>query len=119
QGMTVAALEALALHDYLRRADPRPQEFFRAAATHIGPTWAMNQARDQAPSLSQRKRSLSRRLADWTVNKALKAAENDIVLTEALHRVNSLIDPPSRLRDPSLIPRVIFGNLRRVARAHS
>ncbi|HET6731314.1 FAD-dependent oxidoreductase, partial [Mycobacterium sp.] len=102
QGMTVAALEALALQDYLRRTDARPQEFFGAAATHIGPTWAMNQARDQAPSLSQRKRSLSRRLADWTVNKALKAAENDIVLTEALHRVTSLIDPPSRLRDPSL-----------------
>jgi hypothetical protein len=117
--MTVAALEALALQDYLRRADTRGQGFFRAAATHIGPTWAMNQARDEAPSLSQRRRSLSGRLMDWTVNKAMKAAENDIVLTEALHRVSSLVDPPSRLRDPSLIPHVIVGNLRRVARAHS
>ncbi|HJT90376.1 MAG TPA: FAD-dependent oxidoreductase [Mycobacterium sp.] len=117
QGMTVAALEALALQDYLRSAETRPQEFFRAAATHIGPTWAMNQARDR-PSSSPQRRSLSTRLANWTVNKAMKAAENDIVLTEALHRVNSLIDPPSRLRDPSLIPHVVFGNLRRVARAH-
>jgi 2-polyprenyl-6-methoxyphenol hydroxylase-like FAD-dependent oxidoreductase len=119
QGMTVAALEALALQDYLLRTDRPPQEFFRAAATHIGPTWAMNQARDESPSLSRRRRSLSARLMFWTVGKALKAAENDIVLTEALHRVTSMVDPPSRLRDPSLIPRVVFGNVRRMVRAQS
>jgi hypothetical protein len=47
------------------------------------------------------------------MNKAIKAAENDIVLTETLQRVNNLIDPPTRLQDPALIPRVIVGNLRR------
>ena len=36
----------------------------------------------------------------------LKAAENDIVLTESLQRVASLIDPPSALGNPALIPRV-------------
>jgi 2-polyprenyl-6-methoxyphenol hydroxylase-like FAD-dependent oxidoreductase len=114
QGMTVAALQSLALRAYLRDGDPGvPQQFFRAAAKHISPPWAMNQARDRASSPTPRRRSLSRRVTNWTVTKALKAAENDIVLTETLQRVNNLIDPPSRLQDPALIPRVILGNLRR------
>ena len=70
----------------------------------------MNKANDRTPTT--RRPSLSTRLTNWTVNKALKAAENDIVLTETLQRVASLIDPPSRLRNPALIPRVIIGNLK-------
>jgi 2-polyprenyl-6-methoxyphenol hydroxylase-like FAD-dependent oxidoreductase len=114
QGMTMAALQALALHNYLLDGDPDvPQRFFRAAAKHIGPTWAMNESIDSASSSTHRGRSLSRRVTNWTMNKAIKAAENDIVLTETLQRVNNLIDPPTRLQDPALIPRVIVGNLRR------
>jgi 2-polyprenyl-6-methoxyphenol hydroxylase-like FAD-dependent oxidoreductase len=114
QGMTVAALQSLALRDYLLDGDSGvPQQFFRAAAKHIGPPWAMNQARDRASSPTHRRRSLSRRITNWTMIKALKAAENDIVLTETLQRVSNLVDPPSRLQDPALIPRVILGNLRR------
>ena len=111
QGMTMASLEALALQDFLVSGQRAPERFFRAAARHIAPVWAMNKANDRAPAT--RRRSLSARLSNWTVNKALKAAENDIVLTEALQRVASLIDPPSRLRNPALIPRVIIGNLKR------
>jgi 2-polyprenyl-6-methoxyphenol hydroxylase-like FAD-dependent oxidoreductase len=113
QGMTMAALEALALQEYLLRADAVPQRFFSAAAKHIGPTWAMNQARDREPSPVRDRRSLSRRLTNWTVNKAMKAAENDIVLTERFFRVSQLVDPPTRLQDPSLLGRVFLGNIRR------
>jgi len=113
QGMTVAALQALALRDCLLDGDPEPQRFFREAAKHIGPTWAMNRANDRASSPTNRNRSRSERLASWTVNQAFKAAENDIVLTETFQRVNNLIDPPTRLQDPALIPRVIIGNLKR------
>jgi 2-polyprenyl-6-methoxyphenol hydroxylase-like FAD-dependent oxidoreductase len=113
QGMTMAALEALALQDYLRAGREEPQRFFRAAASYIGPTWAMNQSRDRGPSSLDRRRSMQSRLAIWTVNKALKTAENDIVLTERFFRVTNLVDPPSRLQDPVLIARVIVGSLRR------
>lgn len=110
QGMTVAALEALALRDFLANGSRAPQQFFRAAAKHIEPVWAMNKSNDRAPAAGRP--SLSTRLSNWTVNKALNAAANDIVLTEALHRVASLIDPPSALLNPALIPRVIIGNLK-------
>jgi 2-polyprenyl-6-methoxyphenol hydroxylase-like FAD-dependent oxidoreductase len=114
QGMAIASLEALALQDYLLGGDPDlPQRFFGAAAEHIGSTWAMNQARDRGSSPTHRGRSLSRRLTNWAVDKAMKAAENDIVLTETFLRVSNFIDPPRRLQDPALIPRVILGNLRR------
>jgi 2-polyprenyl-6-methoxyphenol hydroxylase-like FAD-dependent oxidoreductase len=113
QGMTMAGLEALALQEYLLRADGVPQRFFSDAAKHIGPTWAMNQANDREPSPVHGRHSLSRRLTKWTVDKALKAAENDIVLTERLFRVAHLVDPPSRLQDPSLLGRVVLGNIRR------
>ncbi len=110
QGMTMASLEALALHDFLESGPRAPQRFFRAAARHIAPVWAMNKANDRTPTT--RPQSLSARLMNWTVNKMLKAAENDIVLTESLQRVASLIDPPSALGNPALIPRVIVGNLK-------
>jgi 2-polyprenyl-6-methoxyphenol hydroxylase-like FAD-dependent oxidoreductase len=112
QGTTMAALEALALQEHLRDADATPQRFFCAAAKHIGPTWAMNQANDRAPSPVRGGRSLSRRLSTWVMNKAMKAAENDIVLTEAFVRIGNLIDSPTRLQQPSILARVVLGNLR-------
>lgn len=113
QGMTMAALEAVALQEHLLSPAATPQQFFKAAAKHIGPTWAMNQANDQESPRLRGRRSLSGRLRSWTMNQTLKAAENDIVLTERLLRVANLVDPPSRLRDPALLRRAILGNMRR------
>jgi 2-polyprenyl-6-methoxyphenol hydroxylase-like FAD-dependent oxidoreductase len=45
-GTAMAALEARALREYLRDGSQNPQRFFRAAARHIGPTWAMSEAND-------------------------------------------------------------------------
>ena len=114
QGMTMAALEALALQEYLRDGSEDPQRFFSAAATHIGPAWAMNQARDRVPSAEER-RSLRTRLTTWTMSQALKTAERDIVLTERFMRVAHLVDPPTALQDPALLARVVAGSLRRRA----
>ncbi|OHV01120.1 hypothetical protein BKN37_17340 [Mycobacterium talmoniae] len=114
QGMAMAALQAVALRDQLHGGDRHlPQRFFRAAADLIGPVWAMNQATDRAQAPNQGRRSLPTRLRSWTTNQALRAAEHDIVLTERLFRVTSLVDPPTRLQDPSLLARVLVGNLRR------
>ena len=43
---------------------------------------------------------------------ALNAAAHDTVLTERFFRVTHFIDPPGRLQDPALIPRILWGNLR-------
>jgi 2-polyprenyl-6-methoxyphenol hydroxylase-like FAD-dependent oxidoreductase len=113
QGMTMAALEAVALQEHLLRPGATPQQFFKNAIKHIGPTWAMNQANDRESTPVHGRRSLKRRLRHWSMNQTMKAAENDIVLTERLLRVVNLVDPPSRLRDPALLGRAVLGNMRR------
>lgn len=112
QGMTMAGLEAVALQEHLIRGDTPAQRFFSDAAKHIGPTWAMNQANDRDSSHVHRRRSLSRRLGNWGVTQTLKAAENDIVITERLLRVAHLVDPPSQLKDPALLARAVLANVR-------
>jgi 2-polyprenyl-6-methoxyphenol hydroxylase-like FAD-dependent oxidoreductase len=113
QGMTMAAVQALTLRDCLRDGDTDvPRRFFTAAAAHIGSTWKMNLANDQAPSAAGMPGSLRQRIGQWTTNAAMKAATSDITVTERLFRVANLIDPPNRLQDTALIPRILLANLR-------
>jgi 2-polyprenyl-6-methoxyphenol hydroxylase-like FAD-dependent oxidoreductase len=113
QGMTMAAMQALTLRDCLRTGSPDlPRRFFATAARHIGPTWAMNQANDRAPLPDGALGALRERISKWTTNAALNAATSDITLTERLFRVANLVDPPSRLQDPTLLPRIFLANLR-------
>lgn len=122
QGMTMAALQALSLRDCLQtgRRD-LPHRFFASAAGHIGPTWAMNQANDRAPLAENHSGPLTGRISKWATNAVLNAATCDIALTERLFRVANLVDPPSRLQDPTLLPRVLLANLRhpRGPKAHA
>jgi 2-polyprenyl-6-methoxyphenol hydroxylase-like FAD-dependent oxidoreductase len=113
QGMTIAALQALALREHLSTvdADGQPRRFFSAAARHIGPTWAANQMRDNPSPAGARDRGWSKRLTGWAARQALEAARNDVAFTEVFLRVNHLVDSPDRLRDPRLIARMIAANL--------
>ena len=114
QGMTVAALDAVALRDCLVRSPhDLAQRYFRAAAKSIAVAWRMGAGSDLAFPEVQGRRSLSmrmtNRLADWV----LTACESDAVVVEKFFRVNNLIDPPVRLMHPSFISRVAAVNLRR------
>ncbi|BBX24743.1 hypothetical protein MTER_41540 [Mycolicibacter terrae] len=117
QGMTVAALEALALRDCLRDGgSDLPRRFFRAAADEIAPVWAANVAND---SSSDRRHPVRHRLSGWFADAAGTAASRDITVTERFLRVRNLVDPPSGLRDPVLLWRILRANLpgaRRTAR---
>ena len=113
QGMTIAALEALTLRDCLRAGDTQlAQRFFRASARYIGETWAANQARSRVTSPTRDRSSMRQRLQGWMSKATLNASTRDVVLTERLFRVANFVDPPSRLRDPALLPRIAWGNLR-------
>ncbi len=114
QGMTVSALDAVALRDCLARSrHDLARRYFRAAAKSIGVAWRMGAGSDLAFPEVQGRRSLStrmtNRLADWV----LTACESDAVVVEKFFRVNNLIDPPVRLMHPSFISRVAAVNLRR------
>ena len=111
QGMTMAAQQALTLRDCLRDGDtdlaPR---FFRAAARDIGPTWARNQAGDRGPA-AHRKWSIRQRMQRQMTRATMHAASRDTVVAERLLRVTHLIDPPTRLKDPALLPRILLASL--------
>lgn len=112
QGMTMAAVEALALRDCLRAGgSDLPQRFFRAAADQIAPIWAANAANDRPPATDQLQ-PIRRLLSGWFANAVGAAATRDIAVTERLLRVRNLVDPPSRLRDPVLLGRIALANLR-------
>jgi 2-polyprenyl-6-methoxyphenol hydroxylase-like FAD-dependent oxidoreductase len=113
QGMTMAALDALALRDCLRagRTD-LARRFFALAAEHIGPVWSVNRVNDGGASAVRRSRTVSRRLRRWTVNAVLQAASTDVRVAEQLLRVNNLVDPPARLQNRALLPRILFAKLR-------
>jgi 2-polyprenyl-6-methoxyphenol hydroxylase-like FAD-dependent oxidoreductase len=112
QGMTVAALQALALRDCLQAGQTNlPERFYRAAAQHIAPVWAMNRAADTAPS-PETARTIGHRIMNWTQRAVARAASRDMAVTEPILRVRGLIDPPARLRDPSLFGKVLLANIR-------
>jgi 2-polyprenyl-6-methoxyphenol hydroxylase-like FAD-dependent oxidoreductase len=120
QGMTVSALDAVALRDCLRRGDHNlPRRYFRAAAKQISVAWQMAAGADLAFPEVEGRRSpatlLMNRFADW----ALTACESDPITVTRFFRVNSLVDPPLRLLHPSFVVRAAKVNLRRRKRTES
>jgi len=112
QGMTMAALQAVALRDCLRAGDTDlAGRFYRAAAELIAPVWAMNEANDRPPAAGT-PHALRGRVFSWMQRAALMAATNDIVVAERILRVRNLLDPPTRLQDPALLLRILVTNLR-------
>jgi 2-polyprenyl-6-methoxyphenol hydroxylase-like FAD-dependent oxidoreductase len=118
QGMTVAALEAMALRECLRRGDiDLPRRYFRASAKPVGVAWQMVASLDLAfPAVAGRRSRWLRvatRLVDW----ALTASESDPFVAVRFFRVNSLIDSPIRLLHPAFACRTVAINVRRRARS--
>ncbi|WP_124712213.1 FAD-dependent oxidoreductase [Mycolicibacterium nivoides] len=114
QGMSVAALEALALRDCLARGgDDLGRRFLRAAAGCVNTAWQMACGADLAMPQIPGPRPMSVRLSNWYTERVLTAAEDDPVVTEAFFRVMNLVDPPSRLMHPSIVRRVTAGASRR------
>jgi hypothetical protein len=123
QGMTMAALQALALKDCLARGDADlSRRFFAAAAQPLGMVWQANRITGEfAPASRQRQRGrattplkqVQRRLMAWWMDQIMTAVGNDIVIAETLFRVRNLTAPPTRLQDPRFHARVVVANLRR------
>jgi 2-polyprenyl-6-methoxyphenol hydroxylase-like FAD-dependent oxidoreductase len=114
QGMTVAAMEAVALRACLRGGGvDLPRRYFRASANPIGVTWQMVASSDLALPGVVGRRPKSMRIATRFLDWALTACESDLVVAVRFFRVNSLIDPPFRLLHPAFVCRVAAVNLRR------
>lgn len=113
QGMTVAALEALALRNCLQHGDSDlARRFFRAAAKPIGAAWRLAAGSDLGLPEIEGPRPLSVRIGNAYTDRVLSAAECDAVVAGQFFRVNGLVDPVSRLLRPAFICRVALVNLR-------
>lgn len=107
QGMTVAALEALALRDCLSRGtEDLARRFFRAAAAPIRQAWQLSTNPDLAlPEIEGTPPAVAR-LFNGYIDRVLAAAESDTAILDQFVRVTSLLDPATRLLRPAVIWRV-------------
>jgi 2-polyprenyl-6-methoxyphenol hydroxylase-like FAD-dependent oxidoreductase len=114
QGMSVAAMQVLALRDVLTAGDhDLARRFFRAAAKPIDVAWQLAVGGDLALPEVEGSRPLPLRVINAYLGRLLTATERDPVLTERLLRVSNLLDPPTKLFHPAVLRRVVAGNLHR------
>lgn len=114
QGMTVAALEALALRDCLSGGtDDLVWRFFRAAAVPIRQAWELSANPDLSLPEIEGTPSLLTRLLNAYVDRVLTAAEYDPVAVDQFFKVTALVDPATRLLRPSIVWRAALANRRR------
>jgi 2-polyprenyl-6-methoxyphenol hydroxylase-like FAD-dependent oxidoreductase len=117
QGMTVAALEALALRKCLSRgATDLPRRFFRATAKPIGQAWQLAVGGDLSLPEIQGTPPLSTRLLNGYMERLLTAAEYDVAAFEQFLKVAWLVDAPIQLLRPSMMWRAASANQRRQKR---
>jgi 2-polyprenyl-6-methoxyphenol hydroxylase-like FAD-dependent oxidoreductase len=114
QGMTVAALEALALRDCLSRGTTDlARRFFRAAAAPVRQAWELSANPDLSLPEIEGTPPLLTRLLNLYVDRILAAAEYDTAAVDQFFRVTALIDPATRLLRPSMIWRAARANTRK------
>jgi hypothetical protein len=106
QGMTMAALQALALRDCLDSGDAGlARRFFASAAQFIAQAWARNRSAERMPVATGRW-PLRKRLRSKIIEVSLAAASHDPAVAESLLRVAHLVDPPSQLNNPTFLLRI-------------
>jgi hypothetical protein len=119
QGMTSAALQAAALHDWLSDVDTGDfsRRYFRTAAKKLNPIWVSNRLVDFTVMPADGWRSTTKQLLNWCLDKVWAAAATDIVLTEAFVLTLQLRDRPTILLQPTMLKRLMAGNRRTTASA--
>jgi len=114
QGMTVAALEAIALDRCLRRGQGNlAPRFFRAAAKPIGVAWQLAVGGDLALPEIEGARPLSMRLANKYVDRVQAAAETNLAVAGQFLKVAGFSASPASLFAPSVVLRVAAVNWQR------
>jgi 2-polyprenyl-6-methoxyphenol hydroxylase-like FAD-dependent oxidoreductase len=116
QGMTVAALHALALRECLS-SGPKSlsRRFFRAAAKPTRLAWQMAAGGDLALPEILGTPTLATRIFNLYVDRVLAAAEHDVATFEQFVHVAWLVDSPLSLLRPSIVRRAVMARRRRPA----
>lgn len=116
QGMSVAAMEAVALRDRLRLgAPPEAGEFFAEVSRIIDTPWEISVGGDLDFPGVEAPRPLKVRLGNAYMARLQYAATKDAKVTEGFLRVAGLLDPPQALMRPRMVGRVLRHAVRRPA----
>jgi 2-polyprenyl-6-methoxyphenol hydroxylase-like FAD-dependent oxidoreductase len=117
QGMSVAALEALALRRHLESGmEPRPRRFLRDLARVVDVPWDMAAGGDLVFPDVQGRRTRKHRLVSAYLTRLHAAAAHDARLASAFVRVAGLVAPPQTLLHPAVAVRVLGPGRARVRR---
>jgi 2-polyprenyl-6-methoxyphenol hydroxylase-like FAD-dependent oxidoreductase len=110
QGMTVAALEAVALRECLQRGRRGLERRFLRAATHeVDHAWQMAIASDLALPEIDGPRPAHVRVLNAYTDRLLRVAHNDPVVATAFRSVVGMLRSPPHLLRPSIALRVLRG----------
>jgi 2-polyprenyl-6-methoxyphenol hydroxylase-like FAD-dependent oxidoreductase len=118
QGMSVAALEALALRRYLQQGAgtvPRPRRWFRDLARVVDVPWDIAVGGDLVFPGVPGRRTTKVRLGNAYLARLHAAAAHDADLASAFMRVAGLVAPPQSLLRPVIALRVLGSTMRRAA----
>ncbi|HEY2272304.1 MAG TPA: FAD-dependent monooxygenase [Jatrophihabitantaceae bacterium] len=115
QGMTVAALEAVALRDMLVRGPLDARKFFGAAHRIEDVAWKISTGGDLRYDGVEGKRTPDMKLMNRYLDRLSRAARSDAVLARQFLRVAGFIDRPETFFRPSIVWRVIRGGSRAAA----
>ena len=108
QGMTVAALEALALARQLSdKRLPPSRATMRDLARLVDAPWQLASAVDRSFLPSEGPPAFRDRLAAAYIDRVQAAAEHDSLAGRAFLRVSGLVEPPRALLRPGLVWRVL------------
>ena len=112
QGITVAALQALALRRHLERGiEPQPRRVFADLARVVDVPWDIAAGGDLVFPGVPGRRTLKVRLVSAYLVRLHAAAAHDARLAGAFVRVIGMVAPPQSLLGPGAAFRVLRGNL--------
>ena len=112
QGMSVCALEALALRDCLWKEtagdEPLWRAFFKAAARIVEGPWTAATGADFLHPRVEGQRPPCAALHNWYLDRVLKATGRDSYVSTCFYEVVHLLRKPSALFRPALLVRVLL-----------
>jgi 2-polyprenyl-6-methoxyphenol hydroxylase-like FAD-dependent oxidoreductase len=113
QGMTVAAMEALALGECLAQEhDELAKNFFARANKIIDASWGAAVGNDLSFPEVEGARTPMTRFINWYISKLHNAAHDDAQVSIAFLKLINMLAPPPSILHPRILWRVIRGNLR-------
>jgi hypothetical protein len=111
QGMSVAALESVALDNCLKRGEAwLAQRFFRQAGKIVDIPWRTAVGNDLRFPEIEGPRSPMTRFINWYIGKLHHAAHHDATVSVAFLKVVNLLAPPPGVLRPDIVWRVLRSN---------